>query len=132
MRDGTCLVRNRILAGRDSTALIDGQYLTLQTDFGLGVGSGERTHFRDLTKRTRDRIEASVDRRNEFEVKEARKQLKKLKSTQTEVTAAHRERVEKVAETSKAAVEVEKQKFKEQLEFLRKKNDTLVISKVKP
>ena len=55
--------------------------------------------------------------------------LKKLKSIQTEVTAAHRERVEKVAETSKAAVEVEKQKFKEQLEFLRKKNDTLVISK---
>jgi hypothetical protein len=85
-----------------------------------------------LTKRTRDRIEASVDRRNEFEVKEARKQLKKLKSKQTEDTAAHRERVEKVAETSNAAMAVEKLKFKEELLFWRKKSDTLVKSKVKP
>jgi hypothetical protein len=83
MRDGKCLVRNRILAGRGSPAMIDGQYLILQTDFGLGVGSGERTHFRNLTMRTRDRID---DR------KEAREEIKRLKSKQTEVTAAHRNR----------------------------------------
>ena len=132
MKDGKYLVRNRILAGRGSPALVDGQYLTLQTDFGLGVGSGERTHFRNLTKRTRDRIEESVDRRNEFVVKEAREEIKKLKKEKTEVTAAHRERVEKVCETSNAAVNVERLKFKEQLDYWRKKSDTLVISKVKP
>ena len=132
MRDGKYLVRNRILAGRGSPALIDGQYLTLQTDFGLGVGSGERTHFRNLTKRTRDRIEESVDRRNEFVVKEAREEIKKLKKEKTEITAAHRERVEKVSETSNAAVNVERLKLKEQLEYWREKTDTLVISKVKP
>ena len=131
-RDGKYLVRNRILAGRGSPALVEGQYLTLQTDFGLGVGSGERTHFRNLTKRTRDRIEESVDRRNEFVVKEAREEIKKLKKEKTEVTAAHRERVEKVSETSNAAVNVERLKFQEQLEYWRNKSDTLVISKVKP
>ena len=131
-RDGKYLVRNRILAGRGSPALVDGQYLTLQTDFGLGVGSGERTHFRNLTKRKRDRIEASVDRRNEFVVKEAREEIKKLKKEKTEVIAAHRERVEKVSKTSNAALEVEKHKFKEELLFRRKKSDTLVKSKVKP
>jgi len=131
-RDGKYLVRNRILAGRGSPALVEGQYLTLQTDFGLGVGSGERTHFRDLTKRTRDRIEESVDRRNEFVVKEAREEIKKLKKEKTEVIAAHRERVEKVSKTSNAAVNVERIKFQEQLEYWRNKSDTLVISKVKP
>ena len=96
MKEGKYLVRNRILAGRGSPAMIEGQFLTLQTDFGLGVvGSGERTHFRNLSKRTRARIEESVERRNEFAVKEARQELKKLKTKQTEETVAHRDRMEK-------------------------------------
>ncbi len=72
MKEGKFLVRNRILAARGSPALDEGQYLQLQTDFGLGVASGERTHYRALSKRTRERIEQSVDRRNDGVVKEAR------------------------------------------------------------
>jgi hypothetical protein len=94
MKEGKYLVRNRILAGRGSPAMIEGQFLTLQTDLGV-VGSGERTHFRNLSKRTRARIEESVERRNEFAVKEARQELKKLKTKQTEETVAHRDRMEK-------------------------------------
>jgi hypothetical protein len=101
MKEGKYLVRNRILAGRGSTAMIEGQFLTLQTDFGLGVGSGERTHFRNLSKRTRARIEESVDRRNKFAVKEARQDLKKLKSKQTEETVAHPDRMEKYQKKAK-------------------------------
>ncbi len=50
MKEGKFQVRNRLLVGRGSLALVEGQYLTLQTDFefGLGVGSGERTHYRSL------------------------------------------------------------------------------------
>ena len=69
MKEGKFQVRNRLLAGRGSPALVEGQYLTLQTDFGLGVGSGERTYYRNLPKRTRDRIEQTIHRRNECEVK---------------------------------------------------------------
>jgi hypothetical protein len=61
MKEGKYMVRNRILARRGTAALIEGQYLKLQTDFGLGVGSGERTHFRSLSKRSRARIEDSND-----------------------------------------------------------------------
>ena len=46
MKEGKYMVRNRILAGKGSPALIEGEYLTLQTDFGLGLGTGDRTHFR--------------------------------------------------------------------------------------
>ena len=52
MKEGKYLVRNRILAGKGSPALIEGGYLTLQKDFGLGLGTGERTHFRTLSKRS--------------------------------------------------------------------------------
>ncbi len=47
MKEGKFQVRNRILAGRGSPTLVEGHYLTLQTDFGLGVGSGsgKRTHY---------------------------------------------------------------------------------------
>ena len=69
IKEGKFLVRNRILAARESPALVEGQYLQLQTDFGLGVASGERTHYRSLSKRTRERIEQSVDRRNDGVVK---------------------------------------------------------------
>jgi hypothetical protein len=90
--EGCCLVRkggrdergaisgqNWLLAGRGSPALVEGQYLTLQTDFGLKVGSGERTHYRSLPKRNCERLEQTVDRRNESVVKSVRQQIKKLK-----------------------------------------------------
>ncbi len=55
--------------------MIDGGYLTLQKDFGFGLGTGECTHFRTLSKRSRSRIEDSADRRNGSVLKEARKAL---------------------------------------------------------
>ncbi len=36
MKEGKYLVRNRILAGKGTPALIEGEYLALQRDFGLG------------------------------------------------------------------------------------------------
>ena len=97
MKDGKYLVRNRILSAKGSSALIGGEYLTLQTDFGLGLGTGDRTHFRTLPKRIRTRIEESADRRNGFVVNEVRKEIKKLKTKHAIETEAHRERVEKIA-----------------------------------
>ncbi len=85
-----------------------------------------------MTKRTRARIEESVDRRNEFVVKEARQEIKKLKTKQSEETEAHREIVEKVSEKSNAAANEAKLQFKEQLEYWKKKSDMLIITKVKP
>ncbi len=106
MKEGKYMVRNRILAEKGSPALTQGEYLTLQKDFGLGMGtsSEERTHFRTLSKRTRTRIEASADRRNGFAVEEAQKQIKKLKTKITTETAAHRDRYEKTAAQGKAGV----------------------------
>jgi hypothetical protein len=123
-KDGKFQVRNRILAGRGSPALVEGQYLTLQTDFGLGVESGERTHYRNLPKRTRDRIEQTVDRRNECEVKSVRQEIKRLKTKQAVDTEALRDRAEKVVEQSNAASNDAKLKNKEQLQYWMQKCDT--------
>lgn len=116
------MVRNRILSGRGSPALIEGEYLALQKDFGLGlIRSGERTHYRTLSKRTRARIEESVDRRNGWVVAEARKEIKKLKTKMTTETEAHRERSEKKAAQGKALVSQAIELHKEQMEFLEDK-----------
>jgi len=131
MKEGKFQVRNRLLAGRGSPALVEGQYLTLQTDFGLGVVSGERTHYRSLPKRTRDRIEQTVDRRNESVVKTVRQEMKKLKTKHTADTEAHRDRVEKIFEQGNASSHEEKVKYKEQLEFWMQKCETWKTKKVK-
>ncbi len=101
MKEGKFLVRNRILAARGSPALME-QYLQLQTDFGLGVAMYERTHYRTLSKRTRDRIEQTVDRRNDGVVKEARDEITKLKTKQTKDSEAHRDSFGKLSEKSNA------------------------------
>jgi hypothetical protein len=121
MEKGKYLVRNRILSGKGSPALVGGEYLTLQTDFGLGLGMGERTQFRNLGKRSRTRIEESADRRNGFIVREARNEIKKLKSKNANETAAHRERVEKTAAQGKAVMLEDNQNHKEHLEYWGKK-----------
>jgi hypothetical protein len=120
MKEGKYLVRNRILSGRGSPALIEGEYLALQKDFGLGlISSGERTHYRTLSKRTRARIEESVfDRRNGWEVAETQKEIKKLKTKMTTETEAHRERSEKTAAQGKASVSQASEVHKEQMKFL--------------
>ena len=132
MKEGKFLVRNRILAARGSPALVEGQYLQLQTDFGLGVASGERTHYRTLSKRTRERIEQSVDRRNDGVVKEAREEIKKLKTKQTKDNEAHRDRFGKLSDKSTAAVNEAKLQFKEQLDYWKTKCETLHTKKVIP
>jgi hypothetical protein len=128
------LVRNRILAARGSPALVEGQYLQLQTDFGLGIASGERTHYRTLSKRTRERerIQQSVDRRKDCVVKEAREEINKLKTKQTKDTEAHRDRFGKLSEKSTTAVNEAKLQFKEQLDYWKTKCDTLQTKKVRP
>ena len=131
MKEGKFQVRNRILAGRGSPALVEGQYLTLQTDFGLGVESGERTHYRNLPKRTRDRIEQTVDRRNECEVKFVRQEIKRLKTKQAVDTEALRDRAEKVVEQSNAASNDAKLKNKEQLQYWKQKCETWKTKKAK-
>ena len=80
MKEDKYLVRNRILVGRGEPAMIEGGYLTLQKDFGLGLWTGERTHFRTLSKRSRSRIEEIADRRNGSVLKEARKEITKLEN----------------------------------------------------
>ena len=132
IKEGKFLVRNRILAARGSPALVEGQYLQLQTDFGLGVASGERTHYRTLSKRTRERIEQSVDRRNDGVVKEARDEIKKLKTKQTKDNEAYRDRFGKLSDKSNAAATEAKLQFKEQLDYWKTKCETLHTKKVIP
>ena len=121
MKEGKYLVRNRILAGKESPALIEGEYLTLQRDFGLGLGTGERAQFRTLSKRSRSRIEESADRRNAYVLKEAHKEIKKLKTKNTMETEAHRERLEKTQEQGKALVSQANVNHNGDLEFWKKK-----------
>jgi hypothetical protein len=58
------LVRNRLLAAKGRPTLVEAKFIRKQTDFGLECGSGERVHFRKLSKRTRERILESADEHN--------------------------------------------------------------------
>ncbi len=88
--------------------------------------------YRTLSKRTRDRIEQTVDRRNDGVVKEARDEIKKLKTKQTKDNEAHRDRFGKLSEKSNTAVKEAKLQFKEQLDFWKTKCETLHTKKVRP
>ena len=121
MKEGKYLVRNRILAGKGSPALIEGGYMSLQRDFGLGLGTGERAQFRTLSKRSRSRIEESAGRRNGYVVKEAQKEIKKLKTKNTMETEAHRQRLEKTQEQGEALVSEVQGHHKGDLEFWKNK-----------
>ena len=95
--------------------------MSLQRDFGLGLGTGERAQFRTLSKRSRSRIEESADRRNGYVVKEAQKEIKKLKTKNTIETEAHRQRLEKTQEQGKALVSEVQGHHKGDLEFWKNK-----------
>jgi hypothetical protein len=95
--------------------------MSLQRDFGLGLGTGERAQFRTLSKRSRSRIEDSADRRNGYVVKEAEKEIKKLKTKNTMETEAHRERLEKTQEQGKALVSQANENHKRDLDFWKNK-----------
>ena len=83
-RDGDVyLVRNRILTAKGRPNRVSAQYIKKQVDFGLQSASEDRVHFRNLSKRTRDRIMQSSDERNQWEAKDPQKQLIKLKKQKT-------------------------------------------------
>ncbi len=128
-KEGKYLVRNIVLSGRGSPTLVEGKYMVLQKDFGLGLGSGERTHYQILSKQTRMRIEARVDAQNDNVVKEAQHEIKKLKIKINKETEAHRDRYEKTAAQGNAALKQTQLEYKEQLEWWQNKCDNLQTKK---
>jgi hypothetical protein len=88
-KGGAYLVRNRLLAAKGSPNLVEGQFMKLQVDYGLDCGSGERVHYRNLPKRTRERIMNSADERNSWSVKECQKELMKVKKQKTQEKDAY-------------------------------------------
>jgi len=85
-REGeTYLVRNRLLAAKGWPVMVEGKYMKKQTDSGLACGgTQERVHFRSLSKRTRERILESSDKRNNWSAQAAQKELIKVKKQKTE------------------------------------------------
>ena len=111
------LVRNRLLAARGPSNRVEAQYMKVQVDFGLTIGSEERVHFRSLSKRTRDRIMLSSDEHNNWQAKDAQKQLakakKQKKNSQQKFTDAlehERQRCERTIEIQKESLVGETQK----------------------
>jgi hypothetical protein len=127
-RDGdgnTYFVRNRILSAKGSSARVDGEYMTLQTDFTLARGSEERVHFRTLSKRTRERVVASADEHNNARRELAEKELirvKKLKTLEKESYLLRREQKE---QQGVALIIETKAVFDEQLQYWQKKCELL-------
>jgi hypothetical protein len=78
------MVRNRLLAAKGRPSLVEGNFVKKQTDFGLACETEERVHFRNLTKRTRERILLSADERNSWSVQAAHKELTKVKKQKTQ------------------------------------------------
>jgi hypothetical protein len=87
------LVRNRLLAAKG------------QVDFGFECGSGERVHFRNLSKRTRDRIMSSSDERNNWEAKSAKKEILRAKRQKTEQKDAYLLRRERMSTQASSAMQ---------------------------
>ncbi len=96
-------MRNRLLNGRGTANRVLGQFIKLQTDFGLQVGSEERVHFRTLSKRTRERLLARSDEHNNFAAKKAEKELKKVKHQKTQDKETYERRCLRVEEQGAAA-----------------------------
>ena len=96
----TFLVRNRLLNGRGPPNRVSGQYLRLQTDFGLQLGSEERVHYRTLSKRTRERLLASSDEHNSCAAKKAVlvRELKKVKLQKSQEKEAYDKRRQQLLE----------------------------------
>ena len=94
----TFLVRNRLLNGRGLPNRVEGQFLRLQKDFGLQIGSEERVHYRTLSKRTRERLLASSDEHNSSAAKKAVRELKKVKLQKIQEKEAYDKRRQQLVE----------------------------------
>jgi hypothetical protein len=121
MEGETYLVRNRLLNGRGPANRVLGQFLKLQKDFGLQMGSEERVHFRTLSKRMRERLLARSDEHNNFAAKKAEKELKKVKHQKTQDKDAYERR----------RLQVEEQGTTEQLRNKKEYEGNLVYWQLK-
>jgi hypothetical protein len=120
------LVRNRVLAVKGRPSLVEGKFMQKQTDFGLGCGTDEkRVHFRNLTKRTREGILLSADKRNNWSVQVAHKELTKVKKQKTQQKDAYLAKREKV-ETQEASLANQcRTELKQQVAYWQGKCETL-------
>ena len=119
------LVRNRLLAAKGRPNLVEGKFMRIQVDFGLECGSGERVHFRNLGKRTRERILQSADERNNWTAKEALKELTKVKKQKTKEKEAYLLRRERMDEIGTSSRQQTKKDYEEQINFWQIKTEQL-------
>ncbi len=125
-RDGDVyLVRNRILTAKGRPNRVSAQYIKKQVDFGLQGASEDRVHFRNLSKRTRDRIMQSSDERNQWEAKDAQKELLKLKKQKTLEKEAYLQRREQIETQGTTALDQSRYKFEQQVKYWQDKCDVL-------
>ena len=119
------LVRNRLLAARGPPNRVEAQYMKVQVDFGLTIGSEERVHFRSLSKRTRDRIMLSSDEHNNWQAKDAQKQLAKAKKQKTAEKEAYLIRRQQILSQGTSAKDQLTNDFEIQLKYWQEKCDSL-------
>ncbi len=120
------LVRNRVLAAKGRPSLVDGKFMQKQTDFGLGCGTDEkRVHFRNLTKRTREKILHSADKRNNWSVQAAHKELTKVKKQKTQQKDAYLARREKVETQGASLANQCRTELEQQVAYWQGKCETL-------
>jgi hypothetical protein len=96
-----------------------------QVDFGLECGSGERVHFRNLGKRTRERILQSADERTNWTAKEAKKELTKIKKQKTKEKDAYLLRRERMDEIGTSSRQQSQKDNDEQINYWRSKTERL-------
>ena len=125
-RDGDVyLVRNRILTAKGRPNRVSAQYIKKQVDFGLQGASEDRVHFRNLSKRTRDRIMQSSDERNQWEAKDAQKELLKLKKQKTLEKETYLQRCQQIETQGTSALDQSRYKFEQQVKYWQDKCDVL-------
>jgi hypothetical protein len=125
MEGDAYLVRNRLLAAKGRPTLVEGKFMRLQVDFGLECVSGERVHFRNLGKRTRERILESADERNNWTAKEAKRELTKVKKQQTKEKDAYLLRRERMDEMGVSSRQQTQKDYDQQINYWQRKTEQL-------
>jgi hypothetical protein len=118
-------VRNRILTAKGRPNRVEAQYIKKQVDFGLQSAIEDRVHFRNLSKRTRDRIMHSSNERNQWETKDAQKQLIKLKKQKTHEKEAYLHRRQQIETQRTSALDQSKYNFEQQVKYWQDKCEVL-------
>ncbi len=118
-------MRNRLLAARGRPNLVEAQYMKVQVDFGLTSGSEKKVHFRSLSKRTRDRIMLSSDDHNNWQAKDAQKQLVKAKKQKTAEKEAYLVRRQQILTQGISVKDQYTNDFEIRLKYWQEKCDSL-------